>query len=432
MGVSMRGTRWLILVAIIVVLGGVAATYRLQKRELHDEAPAKPEAMAAELSSAAQDWSWIETSEPVTITEIAPVKSTPPRAEGEFKTHVAGRQLGILRRAARQRAGPQPGLRSDAGHGPPLAGAISRRGAGTLACRVATLRYAGGRSPPFALISQLRRLMHRLLQHGGSAAQKIPGRRIGRRDVKRAHWQRRSGELRQMRSRVDGPRAQHSRTVPKGDGTARGAGKNSLHGRGERHRAAVRRWVGAGGQGGCSLRLDCKCRLLGGLGVARLVHAVERHRVGPQGCDGKWGRVGLYSATVDAIVGRVDAAAGVGGMQGHLHSGDIEGAIQRAGEAVCGDRNGRVVTDGTISSVARIDTAVVPSPDVGGVAALAGALEVKRARGGARERRAGVERIPGSRRGFAGDITRIRIPSQADAGYAGGRQAAVTRGRGGE
>jgi lipopolysaccharide export system protein LptA len=60
----MRGTRWLILVAIILLLGGVAATYRLQKRELHDEAPAKPAAMAPELSSAAQDWSWIETSEP--------------------------------------------------------------------------------------------------------------------------------------------------------------------------------------------------------------------------------------------------------------------------------------------------------------------------------------------------------------------------------
>ncbi len=60
----MRGTRWLILVAIILLLGGVAATYRLQKRELHDEAPAKPATMAPELSSAAQDWSWIETSEP--------------------------------------------------------------------------------------------------------------------------------------------------------------------------------------------------------------------------------------------------------------------------------------------------------------------------------------------------------------------------------
>lgn len=60
----MRGTRWLILVAIIVVLGGVAATYRLQRKELHDESPPKPEAMAPDLSSAALDWSWIETSAP--------------------------------------------------------------------------------------------------------------------------------------------------------------------------------------------------------------------------------------------------------------------------------------------------------------------------------------------------------------------------------
>jgi lipopolysaccharide export system protein LptA len=60
----MRSTRWLILVAIILLLGGVAATYRLQKGVLHDEARAKPQAMAPELSSAAQDWRWIETSEP--------------------------------------------------------------------------------------------------------------------------------------------------------------------------------------------------------------------------------------------------------------------------------------------------------------------------------------------------------------------------------
>jgi len=60
----MRGTRWLILVAIVLLLGGVAATYRLQKRELREEAPAKPAAMAPELMSAAQDWVHIETSEP--------------------------------------------------------------------------------------------------------------------------------------------------------------------------------------------------------------------------------------------------------------------------------------------------------------------------------------------------------------------------------
>ena len=60
----MRGTRWLILVAIVLLVGGVAATYRLQKSALHEQAPPKPEAMAPELSSAAQNWSWVETSEP--------------------------------------------------------------------------------------------------------------------------------------------------------------------------------------------------------------------------------------------------------------------------------------------------------------------------------------------------------------------------------
>src|ERR1700722_14033532 len=56
----MRGTRWLILTAIIALLGGVALTYRLQSRENREQAPPKPQAMAPELSSAAQDWSWIE------------------------------------------------------------------------------------------------------------------------------------------------------------------------------------------------------------------------------------------------------------------------------------------------------------------------------------------------------------------------------------
>jgi lipopolysaccharide export system protein LptA len=60
----MQGTRWLILVAIIMLVGGVAATYRLQKRELHEQSPQKPQSMAPELMSAAQDWVHIETSEP--------------------------------------------------------------------------------------------------------------------------------------------------------------------------------------------------------------------------------------------------------------------------------------------------------------------------------------------------------------------------------
>ncbi|HXM40690.1 MAG TPA: LPS export ABC transporter periplasmic protein LptC [Bryobacteraceae bacterium] len=75
----MRGTRWLILVAITLLLAGVAATYRLQKRELHDQAPAKPASMAAELSSAAQDWSWIETSEPPNSRTICLIKAKDAR-----------------------------------------------------------------------------------------------------------------------------------------------------------------------------------------------------------------------------------------------------------------------------------------------------------------------------------------------------------------
>ncbi|HLY20603.1 MAG TPA: LPS export ABC transporter periplasmic protein LptC [Bryobacteraceae bacterium] len=60
----MRGTRWLILVAITALLVGVAAIYRLQGRANREQSPQKPRAMARELSSAAQDWSWIETSAP--------------------------------------------------------------------------------------------------------------------------------------------------------------------------------------------------------------------------------------------------------------------------------------------------------------------------------------------------------------------------------
>jgi lipopolysaccharide export system protein LptA len=58
----MRGTRWLILVAITVILSAVAVTYRLQRKELQEHAPPKPEALAPTLNSAAQDWVWLQTA----------------------------------------------------------------------------------------------------------------------------------------------------------------------------------------------------------------------------------------------------------------------------------------------------------------------------------------------------------------------------------
>jgi lipopolysaccharide export system protein LptA len=57
----MRSTGWLILVAIVALLAGVATTYRLQKRVLREKAPAKPQTLPAALNSVAQDWVWVQT-----------------------------------------------------------------------------------------------------------------------------------------------------------------------------------------------------------------------------------------------------------------------------------------------------------------------------------------------------------------------------------
>jgi lipopolysaccharide export system protein LptA len=88
----MRSTRWLILVAIVLLLGGVAATYRLQKSVLHDQAPPKPQAMAPELSSAAQDWSWIETSEPPESRTICRITAKDAR-QAKDSNHVELEQV---------------------------------------------------------------------------------------------------------------------------------------------------------------------------------------------------------------------------------------------------------------------------------------------------------------------------------------------------
>jgi lipopolysaccharide export system protein LptA len=57
----MRGTRWLLLVAILAILGGVGATYRLQKRLLRERAPVQPARLAGELQSSLEDWVWSQS-----------------------------------------------------------------------------------------------------------------------------------------------------------------------------------------------------------------------------------------------------------------------------------------------------------------------------------------------------------------------------------
>jgi hypothetical protein len=54
----MRGTRWLLLVAIAAILGGVAVRYRASKKIQRDQAIPKPDALSVDLNSSAMHWQY--------------------------------------------------------------------------------------------------------------------------------------------------------------------------------------------------------------------------------------------------------------------------------------------------------------------------------------------------------------------------------------
>lgn len=66
----MRGTRWLLLVAIAAILAGLGITYRAQKLAIRAQAPAKPASLPDELNSTAQDWVYTESNANQTMVEV--------------------------------------------------------------------------------------------------------------------------------------------------------------------------------------------------------------------------------------------------------------------------------------------------------------------------------------------------------------------------
>jgi lipopolysaccharide export system protein LptA len=56
----MRGTRWLLLVAIVAILGGVGATYRAQKKLVKKMAVAKPQDLPEDVGAQAKLWTFVE------------------------------------------------------------------------------------------------------------------------------------------------------------------------------------------------------------------------------------------------------------------------------------------------------------------------------------------------------------------------------------
>ena len=59
----MRGTRWLLLVAIAAIVGGIAVTYRTQKKALTRGALPRPKELSPELNSSAEKWHWERTED---------------------------------------------------------------------------------------------------------------------------------------------------------------------------------------------------------------------------------------------------------------------------------------------------------------------------------------------------------------------------------
>jgi lipopolysaccharide export system protein LptA len=66
----MRGTRWLLLVAIAAIVAGLGITYRAQKSAIRAQAPAKPASLPDNLNSTAQDWTYTESNANQTMVEV--------------------------------------------------------------------------------------------------------------------------------------------------------------------------------------------------------------------------------------------------------------------------------------------------------------------------------------------------------------------------
>jgi lipopolysaccharide export system protein LptA len=89
----MRGTRWLLLLAIVAVLAGVGITYRIQKRNLQATAPAKPAMLPTSVSGLRDQVRFAHTDAGRTTWEITAHKVT--QEQGTNQVHLDQVELKI-------------------------------------------------------------------------------------------------------------------------------------------------------------------------------------------------------------------------------------------------------------------------------------------------------------------------------------------------
>jgi lipopolysaccharide export system protein LptA len=59
----MRGARWLLLLAIVAILGWLGFTYRTQRSEVEKQAPTRPDLLPVDVAGTARDWHVVKTDE---------------------------------------------------------------------------------------------------------------------------------------------------------------------------------------------------------------------------------------------------------------------------------------------------------------------------------------------------------------------------------
>ena len=89
----MRGTRWLLLLAIVAVLAGVGITYRIQKRNLQARAPAKPAMLPTSVSGLRNQVRFAHSDGDRTTWEITAHKIT--QEQGTNQVHLDQVELKI-------------------------------------------------------------------------------------------------------------------------------------------------------------------------------------------------------------------------------------------------------------------------------------------------------------------------------------------------
>jgi lipopolysaccharide export system protein LptA len=90
----MRRTRWLLLVAIAAILGGVGATYHIRKTLLEQQAPRKPEHLPSDIAALSEEWEYTKTEggRPVVAIRARSVQ----QSAGSGEVQLGGVQLRIF------------------------------------------------------------------------------------------------------------------------------------------------------------------------------------------------------------------------------------------------------------------------------------------------------------------------------------------------